>query len=686
MIQFNICMSAVTQPPPHRPRRGPQPARLVMPAILLLAFALRACGLDAQSLWSDEGISLQRASQSLPDLLANMPVEHTPGYFVLLHGWLSISGASDFALRYLSLLPSVLAVALIFALARALHRGHGGRGFWGRGFWVGVIAALLAATSGFQVWYAQEARMYAWLQALALLAIWAQWQLLEGADADTQGQETGPAPRRTVTSDTVGWAATYALATAGVIYLHLYGALLPLAQALFALGWLAVRRTPRPFVHWLSAAALALLLFAPWLPHALGILGFDGWREGGSAADLPWRFWAAYTVSDGLAEPWSAWLPWLYALLLLAGVIYWARERAAAALYLLLLLLGPSAAVLLLAIRNPDYHERYTIFLSAPILLLVAGGIGAQIAPPADHARMGRPALRRAGALLLLLLLLIGNGLALYRLRTDATLHKPDYRSAAAHIAANLQPGDVVLVDGPDPAKVFLHYFDADSAPVYAVGDLQEADYAASGAALAPLLDGAGRVWELLYFHPPAAVQVWLATQAWASEATEYNGIRVTLYGLSTDKDADAGENTAEPSGVQTRVPPQVTFGPTLTLQSVEVNPPAPQGGDLLRVSTHWFVNEAAPEYKFSLRLTDAAGLTIYTADYTPQNWFAPTNVWVVGQPATDQRGILLPPDLPGGVYRLALRLYDPATGVAVESSAGQDVVLADLSIGMKQP
>ena len=47
-----------------------------------------------------------------------------------------------------------------------------------------------------------------------------------------------------------------------------------------------------------------------------------------------------------------------------------------AAIYLLVTLLAPWAAVLALAVRNPDYHERYTIYLAAPLLLLVAGGIG----------------------------------------------------------------------------------------------------------------------------------------------------------------------------------------------------------------------------------------------------------------------------------------------------------------------
>lgn len=659
-------MSAVTQRPPQTAQGPFSPTRLVMPAILLLAFALRACGLDAQSLWSDEGISLQRAAQSLPDLLATMPVEHTPGYFVLLHPWLRIAGDSDFALRYLSLLPSVLAVALIAAVARALHKSRSRDTSTHRnGGWVATSAALLLATSGFQVWYAQEARMYAWLLALALVAIWAQWQMLEQ-------EPEGPRQR-------LGWAAAYAAATAGVVYLHLYGALLPLAQALFALGWLALRRQVRPFVHWLLAAAAALLLFAPWLPHALGILGFGGWREGGNAGSLPWRYWSAYTAGFALAEPWRGALLALYALLALGGVLYWWRTRAAALLYLLLLLLGPLTAVLLLAVRNPDYHERYTIYLTAPLLLLIAGGLAA-FGPQPSSSTAPSPARGRAAhrfvPLLLLLLLLAGNGTALVRQQTDPTLQKPDYRAAAARIAAALRPGDVVLVDGPDPDKVFLRYFTA-PAPVYAVSHLEEADYAATGAALAPLLEGAERVWEVLYFHPPAAVQVWLATQAWATEATDHNGIRVTLYGL---REGENGASSAPDTAGET------TFGPALTLEGVEVEPAQPQAGDLLRVSTHWFVNEAAPEYKFSLRLADAGGQQLYSVDYTPQNWFAPTNAWIVGQPASDQRGILLPSDLPPGLYRLTLRLYDPASGAAVTSSAGQDVLLAELRIGNGQP
>ena len=417
-----------------------------MLAILLAAFALRAYRLDFQSLWSDEGISLLRSSQSLPAMLRNMPVEHTPGYFVLLHGWLALAGTSDTALRWLSLLPSVLAVALIFRLGTALGAADTPPSLVQQ--LVAVLGALLLATSGFQIWYAQEARMYAWLLAAALTSCLAQWQVLEQSRC-TSGRHAN------------WWALLYTFSTAGVVYLHLFGALLPLAQAVFSVGWLAVRRDLRSFARWALAALAALVLFLPWLPHTLGIFGFEGWRQGGDAGQLPWRYWLAYTVSDGLAAPWRTWLPWVYAVLAIGGAAYWWRVRVGAVLYLLVTLLLPWGAALALAIRNPDYHERYTIYLAAPLLLLVAGGIGLfdlrgyRTQPLGIGARhslwLAMPALLLGG------LLLIGNGLAVQRLYTDSSLHKPDYRAAAERIAANLQPGDVVLVDGPDPEKVFKH-------------------------------------------------------------------------------------------------------------------------------------------------------------------------------------------------------------------------------------
>ena len=397
--------------------------RILILATLLGAFALRADHLDAQSLWSDEGISLQRALQPLPTMLAQMPVEHAPGYFVLLGGWLRITGEADYALRYFSLMAGVLTIALAFRLALDLH--------WSAhkptGAMVAIATALLLATSSFQVWYAQETRMYTWLLAASVASTWSLWRLLEHP-----GRVAG------------WWILAYALTTAATVYLHYFGVLVPVAQTFFVIGWALMRRDTRGLLRWLIGAFTAFLLFVPWLPRAFDIFGFQGWREPGNPAEIPWRYLSAYTVGAATPEPWNAWLPWFYLLLSLGGMWYWWRIRRSAAFLLLLLLLVPLAGVLALAANNPDYHERYTIYLSLPLILLTAGGLGLFDLRfwRSDEGKLFNrwPALAILVPALVLALLVAANSLTVVRQNNDETFQRPDFRGAAQTIMARWSP------------------------------------------------------------------------------------------------------------------------------------------------------------------------------------------------------------------------------------------------------
>ena len=80
-------------------------------------------------------------------------------------------------------------------------------------------------------------------------------------------------------------------------------------------------------------------------------------------------------------------------------------------------------------------------------------------------------------------------------------------------------------------------------------------------------------------------------------------------------------------------------------------------------------------------QLSRAAGSMLESRDYVPQNWFAPTSVWLVGRPASDQHALLLPDDLAPGLYRITLRLYEAASGIPVETAAGPDVLLAEIEV-----
>ena len=83
---------------------------------------------------------------------------HPPGYYMLLHAALRV-GASDASARLPSAIVSIVSIGLLFALTcRLVNR----QAAW--------LAGALLALSPLDIWYAQEARMYVFVGAAALLA------------------------------------------------------------------------------------------------------------------------------------------------------------------------------------------------------------------------------------------------------------------------------------------------------------------------------------------------------------------------------------------------------------------------------------------------------------------------------------------------------------------------------------
>src|SRR5258708_37045860 len=95
--------------------------------IVLLAALLRFHMIDHQSLWNDEGNTLRLIERPINELLVNASHDiHPPGYYLVLKGWWSLTGESEFALRAFSALAGMLSVACVFALRRSLFAPEGG--------------------------------------------------------------------------------------------------------------------------------------------------------------------------------------------------------------------------------------------------------------------------------------------------------------------------------------------------------------------------------------------------------------------------------------------------------------------------------------------------------------------------------------------------------------------------------
>lgn len=129
--------------------------------VLLLGLFLRIINID-QSLWLDEAISANAAkSFSFPGLINEFSPgdTHPPGYYLLLKGWSSVFGYSEVAMRFLSVLFSLLAIYVIYLIGKTVSVQSG------------LLAATLLAISPLHIYYSQEIRMYPVSVFLVVLVI-----------------------------------------------------------------------------------------------------------------------------------------------------------------------------------------------------------------------------------------------------------------------------------------------------------------------------------------------------------------------------------------------------------------------------------------------------------------------------------------------------------------------------------
>jgi len=192
------------------------------------------CG-RLRSLTADEGLALHQVSQSLHHGTSALLHEiHTPLYNFLLAGWSVILGAEASSAKLLSAMMAALSVLLTFLFAR---RRLGGR--------TAAIAALLLASAPLHVYYSQSIRTYALLIAMATLSSHAYLGYCE-----RPGRKSG---------------TYYLLATALMVYSHLTGFGIVIAQWIHFLWFGARPDRVRRIPAWLGLQSLLILLYSPVL-------------------------------------------------------------------------------------------------------------------------------------------------------------------------------------------------------------------------------------------------------------------------------------------------------------------------------------------------------------------------------------------------------------------------------------
>lgn len=389
---------------------------VAIPALTVLALAVRLYAIDRQPLWLDEGYTLLFSGMPLPKLLTvGGAHEHPPLYYLIVH-FVRRLHESYLVPRYVSAVSGALTVPALAALGARVHSRP-----------AGLVAAALLAVAPFHVWFSRDGRGY----ELAGLVVVLSYYLLFTALRD---------PRRRT------WAL-YAVVTALCLYAE-YTTAFALAPQLVAVAVARGRGITRPlFVAWAAVA----VLFAPWI----GIVALD-------AASIAGNYWIpaptlsafSFTVLEffGLVTSCSAQpctgveltLPALagheavLALLasavavMVAAVAMWRRDFVAT--ILALWLVAPFALLLLVSLRQSLFLDRVLLDATFPLYLLLGIGVA--------------PGIRRPSRALLSLgvvLATIGAGLATLG-PIFAQSPNPDWRAAMRTFGTAYRPGQSVAI------------------------------------------------------------------------------------------------------------------------------------------------------------------------------------------------------------------------------------------------
>ena len=490
------------------PKRFRSPS-VILILIVLLGLGLRLIQLDFQPLWWDEGYSVWFAAHSLAEMTRLTAADiHPPLYYALLHGWTQLLGMQPVSLRLFSVLVSLPAIPLAYALGRDMRDRA-----------TGLIAALLVAVNPFAIFYAQEIRMYGLAATLSLAALWTGWRWAEVSRKDARAQREkevksvergkggkdrfsqikkmenrasrkearaqgengknlsslgGLAPLREAGSGWM-WGVAYGLSVlAGLYTLYLF-ALLPLAQFL----WILIARRPRLKAWFITLTAVALL-YLPWAlyagPKLLHYVAYkvvmDNDQPLGLIAYLGQHL-SAFLVGH-LEGPLAQWWPWTL-LLLLPLVVFSVQSsvfskqssvfsassflgglaplREAYLLSVLVVALAVGFIQQMRAPFIPEHFQRVLLFAAPALWLLLALGLRA-LGQARPRAAWGFAAL-----------FLLAQAASLTAFYTTPRYVERDYRPLVEAMRQELRPSDSIFVIYPWQAGYFLAYLPESFSP-----------------------------------------------------------------------------------------------------------------------------------------------------------------------------------------------------------------------------
>lgn len=344
-------------------------------ALTVCGAILRLYQLGTESFWIDEAltrmwITAPRLSGTFASITEGV---HPPAYFLCLRAWAAVTGTSLESMRIFSALFSIATIPLFFVFARHLM---------GRA--AALFSTAILALSPFHVYYAQEARAYAFI---VFLEVAFALSLCRGMRSIEEGREPGR-------SD---WVALYSTSFLLIYSSYLSALVVAAGIAVALIYYLTSPGRPIPVRSGLKWIAFSFLSVLPCVYFALVRArtgqGIDWLPPLGADTFLGILFGFTYGV---FLPPRPA---WIY-LIPVAGCVALGLARAASirrpgprqspphqarprpgvrlSVWITLLFVFLLAAPLFISIWRPVvfYGQRYLITATVPWYLLLGAGLG----------------------------------------------------------------------------------------------------------------------------------------------------------------------------------------------------------------------------------------------------------------------------------------------------------------------
>ena len=591
--------------------------------ILLIAAGLRIHNLNAQGLWGDEAFSVRFSDPVNPLEITERLVDdlHPPLYFIILGSWRELVGSSEVAMRLLAVYAAILSVALVIRIGRKLFSAE-----------AGIFAGLILAIADKHILLSQEVRHYpmAFMLMAASSLVYLFWL-------------DKPTRKRTL---------LYGGLMVISVYTHYYTTLILMAQVVYALLFL------RPWTRVRDLCiimGIANLTFLPWLPIAYHQIEI---RPEGILHSYS-RSWATleFFTLDFLGRP----VPLFLALIVLGvSILQRANKRWRIRIfqhptvwYAVLWLVLPVG----LAVAVFDYvtllTDRNMALVILPLALLIGHGI-ASFRPPAST---------------ILAVMILANGVT----SLDSYFDHPPWRELAHYVAENYPEGEPIVMDvqgGHTALGFYLHTYLPEDTEIISLHEWRYNQPDEFDTLLDDFLNRHTGFWVAYWGDATYALEQVYQAHGYTRTAshTEYHlGFPIIWYHY--DKVPPVSERIGSYDG-------------KISLHQMKA-PGAGQIGGTLTVSLWWSTAEPlATSYSISTFLLNDNGILRAQHDGAPQDGDQPTNTWQPDEIIFDTHRISIPPDLPAGEYRLAVKVYNSADGTILPAEGENSINNEYLIVG----